>query len=147
MPGVSSEASSSCSHLQPVCWIVSMFASNNWRVLLYRRPIPHLGKAACESDFPRRETSYHLDGVVLVPCFSPIRSGTVQYSVAMDSMKTIEPPPKLHDELPVKLSATTGSPDAVHIASLHQEETPRVRTKLRLHLILTALYVSHSILL
>lgn len=61
----------------------------------------------------------------------------------MDVTKVLEPP-LLLDGLPPQVSTTTNPPDAVHIAPLDQEETPKVRTKLRLYLILTALYVSQS---
>ncbi|KAI9753178.1 MAG: dynamin-like GTPase mgm1 [Chaenotheca gracillima] len=59
----------------------------------------------------------------------------------MDTTKASEPP-QLHDGLPAELPATTGPPIAVPIAPLEQEESPRVRTKLRLNLILTALYLA-----
>ena len=60
----------------------------------------------------------------------------------MDTTKASEPP-LLHDGLRAELPATTGPPSAVPIAPLDQEESPEVRTKLRLYLILTALYVTH----
>ena len=64
----------------------------------------------------------------------------------MEVVKALEPPRLPHEPSP-RVSTTMNPPDAVHIAPLDQEESPKGRTKLRLYLILTALYVGHSVLL
>ena len=61
----------------------------------------------------------------------------------MDILKASEPS-QLQNELQTELHTTTSAPGAVNIAPLDQEERPKSRTKLRLYLILTALYVIHS---
>jgi hypothetical protein len=61
--------------------------------------------------------------------------------MALDITKASEPP-LIHAGLPAELSATTVPPSDIPIALLDLEESPKLRTKLRLYIILTALYVA-----
>jgi MFS family permease len=56
-------------------------------------------------------------------------------------------PPLVHAGFPAELPATTVPPSDVPIAPLDLEESPKLRTKLRLYIILTALYVAYPSLL
>jgi len=51
-------------------------------------------------------------------------------------------PPLVHAGLPAELPATTVPSIGIFIAPLDLEETRKLRTKLRLYTILTALYVT-----
>jgi hypothetical protein len=56
-------------------------------------------------------------------------------------------PPLVHAGLPAELPAATVPPSDKPIAPLDLEESPKLRTKLRLYIILTALYVAYPSLL
>ncbi|KAI9666987.1 MAG: hypothetical protein M1831_001492 [Alyxoria varia] len=81
----------------------------------------------------------YIERVIPIPRSAPVRSE--HYRTAMDTTKVSEPPLP-HDGLPAELLTMTGPPSAVPIAPLDQEESPEIRTKLRLYLILTALYLA-----
>jgi EmrB/QacA subfamily drug resistance transporter len=66
--------------------------------------------------------------------------------MTLDITKASEPP-LVHARLPVELPATTVPPSEKPIAPLDLEESPKLRTKLRLYIILTALYVAYPSLL
>lgn len=53
-------------------------------------------------------------------------------------------PPIGHAGIQAELPATIGSPTAVPITPLDLEESPKPRTKLRLYIILAALYVAYN---
>ncbi|ORY65442.1 MFS multidrug transporter-like protein [Pseudomassariella vexata] len=61
--------------------------------------------------------------------------------MVMDITKVSEPP-MVHTELPEELLATAVPPSDILIAPLDLEESPKIRTKLRLYIILTALYLA-----
>jgi hypothetical protein len=56
-------------------------------------------------------------------------------------------PPLVQDGLPAEPPATTVPPSDIPIAPLDLEGSPKLRTQLRLYIILTALYVGYSSLL
>jgi hypothetical protein len=64
----------------------------------------------------------------------------------MEITKASEPTP-VHAGLPTELPLMTLPPSTILITPLDLEENPTVRTKLRLYLILTALYVTYPALL
>jgi hypothetical protein len=66
--------------------------------------------------------------------------------MTLDIIKASEPP-LVHAGLPVELPATTVPPSDIPIAPLDLEENPKRRSKLRLYIILSALYVAYSSLL
>jgi hypothetical protein len=61
--------------------------------------------------------------------------------MTLDIAKASEPPLVL-PVLPAELPATTVPPSNIPITPLNLEESPKLRTKLRLYIILTALYVA-----
>lgn len=66
--------------------------------------------------------------------------------MTMDITKASEPP-EVYARLSAELPATTLALGDSPIAPLDLEESPQVRTKLRLYMILTALYVAYPALL
>jgi len=66
--------------------------------------------------------------------------------MTLDITKASEPP-LVQDGIPAELPATTVPPSDIPIAPLDLEESPKLRTQLRLYIILTALYVGYSSLL
>jgi MFS family permease len=66
--------------------------------------------------------------------------------MTLDITKASEPP-LVHGGHPAKLPATTIPPSDMPIAPLDLEESPKLRTKLRVYIILRALYVAYSSLI
>ena len=62
--------------------------------------------------------------------------------MTLDITKSSEPP-LVHAGLPAELPTMTIPPSDIPIAPLDIEEGPKLRTKLRLFVILTALYVAY----
>jgi hypothetical protein len=64
----------------------------------------------------------------------------------LDITKASEPP-LAHAGLPAEPPVTTVAPSDIPIAPLDLEENPKLRTELRLYIILTALYEAYPSLL
>jgi hypothetical protein len=67
--------------------------------------------------------------------------------MAMDTNAIAEPPPGVHAGSPLDTSAPEVSPSTIPIEPLDLIENPKVRTKLGLYSILSALYVNYPAVL